>query len=125
MVKKIASGTMVWLMILSFSAMTMPARAGMIGTQQMMETLEKENSVERVRPLLGTEKVRDQLLAMGVAPEEIEGRLAALTSAEIAQVEQHLDAMPAGGNVFALVGAVFVVLLILELVGVTNIFTQI
>jgi hypothetical protein len=33
--------------------------------------------------------------------------------------------LPAGGSALAVIGVVFLVLLILELVGVTNIFTKI
>jgi hypothetical protein len=36
-----------------------------------------------------------------------------------------MEQLPAGGDIIAVVGIVFVVLLVLELVGVTNVFTAI
>jgi hypothetical protein len=40
-------------------------------------------------------------------------------------LDARIDEMPTGSGVIGIVGAVFVVLLVLELVGVTNIFTAI
>ena len=45
-----------------------------------------------------------------------------LSSAELLELEGQLDSQVAGGDVVAIVGVVFIVLLILELVGVTDIF---
>ena len=49
----------------------------------------------------------------------------ALSAAELAQLDGRLDQLPAGAGIVEVVGVVFVVLLILELVGVTDIFTAI
>jgi len=42
----------------------------------------------------------------------------------LAELNSQLDSLPAGG-VLALIGAVFVVLLILELTGVINVFSKV
>ena len=49
-------------------------------------------------------------------------RLNGLSHAELLELEGQLDSQVAGGDIIGLIGAVFVVLLILELVGVTDIF---
>jgi hypothetical protein len=65
------------------------------------------------------------LTDLGVSPESAQSRIASLTNEELRMLEQRIDSLPAGGDgVFVLVGVVFVVLLVLELVGVTNIFTK-
>jgi hypothetical protein len=71
--------------------------------------------------------VRAELLRLGVEPKMAEERLAALTPAELQLLQHQMDQLPAGagGEVFAVIGIVFVILLILELVGVTNIFSKI
>jgi hypothetical protein len=51
--------------------------------------------------------------------------VAQLSDAELAYLNGEIDQLPAGGNVVAVIGVVFIVLLILDLVGVTNVFTSI
>ena len=65
------------------------------------------------------------MLAFGVDPENVQDRLDVLTDEELMQLASRLPDMPAGGDsILALIGVVFVVLLILELVGVTNVFAK-
>jgi hypothetical protein len=45
-----------------------------------------------------------------------------MTDVELLALEGNLDKQVAGGDVLAVVGIVFVVLIILELMGVTDIF---
>jgi len=97
------------------------AHAELIGTQTVMELNGRQQNVGRVNRVLAQESVRAQLVAMGVEPAEVQDRVAALSDQELQHLNGELDNLPAGG-VLALIGAVFVVLLILELVGVTNIF---
>jgi hypothetical protein len=61
---------------------------------------------------------------MGVDPAGIEGRLDALSEAEIAALAGQIEQAPAGGDALAVIGIVFVVLIILELVGVIDIFKK-
>ena len=50
--------------------------------------------------------------------------MASLSDAELAQLEGRLQQLPAGGSALGLVGAVFLVLLILEITGVVDIFKK-
>ena len=68
--------------------------------------------------------VQDQLVAMGVDPAAIEGRLAALTESELALLADQVEQAPAGGDALAVIGVVFLVLVILEVVGVIDIFKK-
>ena len=97
------------------------AHAELIGTRTLIEQNERQQNLARVDRVLTQDAVREQLVAMGVDPGEVGSRVAALSDEELQLLNNELDTLPAGG-VLALVGAVFVVLLILELVGVTNIF---
>ncbi len=97
------------------------AHAELIGTRTLIEQHKRQEHLARVDRVLTQDAVREQLVALGVDPTEVESRVAALSDEELALLNNELDTLPAGG-VLALVGAVFVVLLILELVGVTNIF---
>lgn len=126
MLKRIALGLIVWILIFNLSGLAASVQAGMISTQNLLENAERERALNSVREFMERGQIRDQLLAMGVAPEEVTGRLGALTTQELREINQRLQEMPAGGNgVLAVIGVVFLVLLILELVGVINVFNKI
>ena len=91
--------------------------AGWIGAQDLI------TSDARPDPALYL-SVAERLVDLGVAPELVRSRVSALTYAELSQLDQRLDELPAGAGGLALIGAVFVVLPILELVGVINIFNK-
>ena len=77
-----------------------------------------------VRAGLDRQDVRDRFVALGVDPATVDARLAALTDSELHSLAGRVEQMPAGGDLLAVVGIVFVVLLILELVGVIDIFKK-
>ena len=96
--------------------------AGMIGTDYLIESELREASLERLQVLLAKQNVAEQLQAFGVEPAQVAERLAGLTNAELLQIEGTLSTQTAGGDALGVIGAVFLVLLILELVGITDIF---
>ena len=98
------------------------APAGMIGTGYMLDEESRAVSLSHIDILLAREDVGRQLEAFGVDRAMVLERLDGLSSAELLELEGQLDRHVAGGDIIALIGAVFVVLLILELVGVTDIF---
>lgn len=101
------------------------AWAGPIGTDVVVDAEARHVSLARIESVLAEEAVADQLKSLGVAPAVISERLDNLTSAELVALEGQLEELTAGGDVLGLVGAVFVVLLILEIVGVTDIFKSV
>jgi hypothetical protein len=78
-----------------------------------------------VRAVMARDDVQQAMIRLGVDPVEADLRVAALSGPELAQLQGQLEQLPAGGSLLALIGAVFVVLLILELTGVTDIFKKI
>ena len=98
------------------------APAGMIGTAYMLEDETRAASLSRVEVLLARADVGRQLEAFGVDQAMVVERLNGLSTAELLELEGQLDSQVAGGDVVGIIGAVFVVLLILELVGVIDIF---
>jgi len=53
-----------------------------------------------------------------------QARVAALSDAELAQLEGRLQQLPAGGGALGVIGAVFLVLIILEITGVIDVFKK-
>jgi uncharacterized lipoprotein YajG len=101
------------------------AFAALIGTQTAIQSEQRAAQIARVQSKLAREDVRAQFLALDVAPAEIDQRLAGLTDSELVDIEQRLDELPAGAGAIEVIGVVFLVLLILELVGVVDIFKKI
>lgn len=124
--KKRFQQTVVLMLIVTLSLLGLPAvgLAVPIGTDTLVQLDQRGELLSNIRTKLARDDVRAQFLARGVSPLEVEARIAALTTEELQLVSTQLDQLPAGGSVLAVVGVVFVVLLILEMVGVTNIFTK-
>ena len=101
------------------------ARAGLISTETLIGAEAEDTTRAQIRAMLSRDDVRAELIQLGVEPDMAEKRIAALTPSELQFLQRHLDELPAGAGALALIGAVFLVLLILELVGVTNVFNKI
>lgn len=102
-----------------------PALAAVVSTEQMMSQGASTQDRAAVDTFLARADVRDQLQAWGVAPSVVEQRVASLSDQELQELSLKIQEQPAGGDMIAVIGIVFLVLLILELVGVTNVFTSI
>lgn len=98
--------------------------AAVIGTQTYLEATQRDADLSTVTAALDRAEVRDRLVAMGVDPARIEARLNTLTDSELRDLSTQFEQLPAGGDILAVIGVVFVILLILELVGVIDIFKK-
>jgi hypothetical protein len=102
------------------------APAGMIGTAYLADNEARAASLSRVEVVLARADVAAQLEAYGVDKEQLVERLNGLSTAELLQLEGQIDEQIAGGNdILVIIGIVFVVLLILDLTGVTDVFKSI
>jgi len=99
------------------------SHAGVIGTGYMVDSEAREASLANIQVMLAGDAVAKQLVALGVDQALIAERLQGMSDAELLALEGKMeDQLVAGADVIAVVGVVFVVLMILELVGVTDIF---
>jgi hypothetical protein len=117
------NGVVIALTLTAMLATSLPATAGIVGTEQMLAQETRSHTLDRIDVMLAGETVASQLLAWGVAPEMVRERMAAMSDLELQQLATNMETDPAGG-VLAVIGLVFVVLLILELTGVTNFFRR-
>ena len=101
------------------------ATAGVISTQQALSAEMRDAKETQVRSSLARDDVRQAMQRLGVDPADADARIASLSDAELVRMQGELDSLPAGGDALAVIGVVFLVLLILELVGVTNIFNRV
>ncbi len=100
------------------------AQAALVTTLQAVEASTRAQDVAAVNAALAREEVRAQFEALGVEPAQVEARVAALTDAELRTLAGQMADMPAGADALAVIGIVFLVLLILEAVGVIDIFKK-
>lgn len=102
------------------------AQAKMVTTDQVIEQSSPSDDRERVRDFLAREDVQDQLALLGVDPDEAASRVDSLSDEEIRQIAGKMDELPAGeGGLGIVVGAIliiFLVLLITDLLGLTDVY---
>lgn len=102
-----------------------PAHAGIIDVHSALAAAGRTESLSRIERVLGQQQVRERLMAMGVDEATVDARIASLSDAELASFADRLESAPAGGDVVELLGVIFLVLLVLELVGVIDIFKSV
>ena len=115
------------LLLVSFSlvsSFTPAARAAVISTETMLNQQAEQSLQTDLQTALASEDVRKELLDLGVDPEYVDQRIAALSDYELSQIQQRIGELPAGSSALAVLGGLFLVLLVLELLGVTNVFTR-
>ena len=96
----------------------MPAQAALIPTDQSISQLDSRRTVDA---FLNRADVGAKLEVYGVSPAEVKARAAAMTDDEAAMVARHIDTLPAGGFLEVIL-AVFLILLITDILGYTKIF---
>jgi hypothetical protein len=104
-----------FLMIVLALVVSLPhptAMAALISTDAAAGSPQGSDAREHVRQFLAREDVRAALVSQGIDPVEADARVDSLTDAEIAQIADRIDALPAGG----VLGLVIVVLVIVLLV---------
>jgi hypothetical protein len=103
------------------------ALAALVGTETVMDAARVQNARERVRSLMAREDIQTALVDQGIDPQEARARAEALSDAEAVRLADTVESLPAGG-VSALgivVGTlliVFIILLITDILGYTNVF---
>jgi hypothetical protein len=101
-------------------------QAALISTQEVLAAGDGAADRARVLAFLDRAEVRKQIAALGVDPNEAAARVAALSDAQLREIAGELDELPAGQSaVGAVVGAIliiFLVLLVTDLLGLTNVF---
>ena len=108
----------VTLMSLSFSS----TQAAMISNDVVINHAQQSKAKTELLQTINRSDVKQQLLNMGVAPENIESRINLMTHEEIAQLNQQIGELPAGGDVLGVILIIFIVFVITDVIGATDIF---
>ena len=100
----------------------LPAQAAMIGNQQIINQNQSQQTRDSLQQLLDQDTARQQLQAWGVSPEQINSRIDSLTDAELARINQQVNDLNAGGSVLGILLVIFIVFVITDVIGATDIF---
>ena len=112
-------------MLICFAPFAMFApvsQAAMIGTDQVISSTQSQSDRAHLIESLSRADLADQLRSAGVDPVQLKNRVASLTDDEVAMMNEQLDELPAGGGVLGVAVFIFVVLLITDVLGYTEIF---
>lgn len=102
------------------------ASAAMIGTETALDMSRGLEARNYLKGIIAREDVQAALIAQGINPLEAKARIDSLSDAEAIDLADQIEQQPAGGSALGIiVGAlliVFLVLLITDILGYTDIF---
>jgi len=118
------------LMTLLLFMLTVPYQAvfaEMIGTERVISQVNGQKARDYLNQILVRKDVQSTLISYGIDPMEAKARIDSLSDAEVQKLYSHFKDLPAGGGDFGIIiGAllvVFVVLLVTDILGYTDVFT--
>lgn len=98
------------------------AQAAIIANAQLIDQVHQVNEKNVLLQTLNRVQVREQLHSMGVTTAELESRINQMTQQEIAQLNQQITELPAGGDVLGFIVLIFIIFIITDVIGATDIF---
>ncbi|MHB8534771.1 MAG: PA2779 family protein [Sulfuricaulis sp.] len=108
--------------LLALSLHMPAAHASMIGTEAVIDSAQVQQERARLHAALNRDDVKSELIARGVDPAQVQARVDSLTDQEVQTLSTKMDRMPAGGDAIDLLVFVFLVLLITDILGFTNVY---
>jgi len=100
--------------------------AAMIDTETIMDSARGREAREYLHQLLVRKDIHNAIIAQGIDPDEAWARINSLSDNEVIRIADQIDQLPAGGGLaeflLIIILAGFIVLVILDLTGVTDVF---
>lgn len=98
------------------------ATAAVIDTEQMISQHQLASDKADMKQVLAKKDVKEQLLTLGVSPDDVDSRIDSLTASELAMLQDKMDEMPAGSGALGLLALLVLIFFITDIIGVTDIF---
>lgn len=113
----------IYISVIAFGSLqVLPAQAAMVGTPAVIQSEVSRIDRQQLVQMLEREEIRQQLISLGVDPAMASERIAMLTDAEVASLNQRLQDMPAGSDIVGLLLLLFIIFVITDMIGATDIF---
>lgn len=100
-----------------------PVQAAMVSNEQLLSQAQHNVTVKQVLATLDRSDVQNKLVALGVDPQAAKARVSKMNDQELAKLAQNMDQMPAGSGVLGLVVVIFIVLVVTDMLGATDVFS--
>ena len=88
------------------------AFAALVGTDTVLEMSRGQEARETIKQFMARKDVRSAIVSRGVDPLEADARLNSLSDAEVIQLANQIDQLPAGGDAIGLVITVLVIVIL-------------
>ena len=102
------------------------ALAAMVGTETVLDATRGQEARDYLNQILAREDVQTALIAEGIDPVEAKARIDSLSDAEVVMLADQIEQAPAGASALGIILGtaliVFLVLLITDILGFTDIF---
>ena len=127
-IRKISKPTAIFLSIymLMLACPYQSAWAAMIGTESITNTDRSQSPRDYLNNLLAREDIQAALVSQGIDPQEAQARIDSLSDAEVNDIVNKLDQLPAGGGVLETIliiaFLVFAIFIFTDIAGYTDIF---
>jgi hypothetical protein len=102
------------------------AMAALVGTERVFDAERVQNARELIHSLMAREDIQAALVREGIDPGEAQARAESLSDAEAVRLAGAIESLPAGGDALGIIVFaslfVFIVLLITDILGYTDVF---
>ena len=86
--------------------------AALVDTETMLDMSRGQEARETLKQFMALEDVRTTIVSQGIDPLEADARLNSLSDAEVIQLADQINQLPAGGDVLGLAIAVLVIVIL-------------
>ena len=97
----------------------------MIGTESITDMDRNQSPRDYLNNLLAREDFQAALISQGIDPQEAQARIDSLSDAEVNEIVNKLDQLPAGGvlgTLLIIAFLIFLILLLTDIGGYTDVF---
>ena len=102
------------------------AVAALVGTERVFDAERVQNARELIHGLMAREDIQAALVREGIDPQEAQARAESLSDAEAVRLASAIESLPAGGSAVGIIVLsilfVFILLLITDILGYTDVF---
>ena len=100
--------------------------AAMVPTEATIYQIKAQDARDHLKTLISKNDIKKSLISQGIDPDEAKARVDSLSDSEVMEVADKIEQLPAGGGAIGAVIAasviVFLVLLITDILGYTDVF---
>lgn len=104
--------------LLMFFIQIAPLQAAMVGNETLMSEITRADLIDS----LDRAEIKSMLISNGVDPDAAKLRIQQMNDDELASLKQDFQQLPAGAGALGTVAFIFVVLMITDMIGATDIF---